>query len=241
MDALDLRKTGELPEVEINLSTLKFAFQPIFDIHSGDVYGYEALMRPGNHTPNEVIQSYAKADMLDYIEEVTFHYASKSFFDAKLDGYLFLNTFPGSCMSLEVAEKTFAKYSSNLKNRLFLEVLEYTSWNPFAWNIKKRSLERAGIKPHFVIDDFGTGENFNIHCLRLYRPELVKIDRKYIEHIDSNRLHQEILDEMITYLHSCGIKVLAEGVERKSEYLYLMRRDIDYMQGFYLGKPRIYC
>jgi EAL domain-containing protein (putative c-di-GMP-specific phosphodiesterase class I) len=41
-------------------------------------------------------------------------------------------------------------------------------------------------------------------------------------------------------MHSAGIKVLAEGVETEAEFLYLMHRDVDYMQGFYLGKPIIY-
>ncbi len=240
MYAYDYSKSGELLEVQINLATLRFAFQPIFDIKSGDVFGYEALMRPGKHTPAEVIRSYATADMLDYIEGITYYYASKSFFETGLDGNLFLNTFPGACMSIDMAAKTFATFGSKLRDRLYIEVLEYTTLNPFAWNIKRRSMESVGLKPRYVIDDFGTGANIDLNCIREYHPDIVKIDRKYIAHIDTNPRNQGMVDAMITYMHSAGIKVLAEGVETEAEFLYLMHRDVDYMQGFYLGKPIIY-
>ncbi|MCR5639894.1 MAG: EAL domain-containing protein [Lachnospiraceae bacterium] len=240
MDAFDLKKSGELPDVEINLATLKFAFQPIFDIKTGDVFGYEALMRPGQYTPTEVIQSYANVDMLDYIEGITFYFATKAFFDAKLEGNLFLNTFPGTCMSADMAVRTISTYGSQLMDRLFIEVLEYTKLNPTAWATKKKVLEDTGLRPRYAIDDFGTGENFNLRCIRQYKPNLVKIDRQFISHIDTDLRNQEIVDEMIHYMHASGIQVLAEGVETEAEYLYLMKKDIDYMQGFYLGKPTIY-
>ena len=240
MDAFDLKKSGELPEIEINFQTLKFAFQPIFDIKSGDVFGYEALMRPGKYPPAEVIESYAKVDMLDYIEGITFQFATKAFLDAKLEGFLFLNTFPGTCMPMDWANRVFSSYGKQLTNRLYIEILEYTSLNPFAWNVKRRAMESLGLKPHYAIDDFGTGENFDIDCVRQYKPELVKIDRQFISHIDTDIRNQEIVDEIIHYMRKNNIKILAEGVETKAEFLYLMRKDIDFMQGFYLGKPTIY-
>ena len=45
---------------------------------------------------------------------------------------------------------------------------------------------------------------------------------------------------MIQNLHRFNITVLAEGVETEEEYKYLLNTDIDLMQGYYLGMPKIY-
>ncbi len=232
---------SEIPDVNVDLNNLKFAFQPIFDIKSGDVYGYEALMRPEGCTPMELIESYEKAGLLSKIEEATFYYGTKAFKEAKLEGYLFLNSFPGTCMSEEMAMATAALGGKEMSNRLYIEILEYTDYNEEAWELKKKAIYTTDGKPGFVIDDYGTGYNIDKACIDLYQPQIVKIDRKYVSHIDTNIENQVIVDVMIKILHKRGIKVLAEGVETKEEYIYFMRTDIDYMQGFYLGKPKIYA
>ena len=52
---------------------INFAFQPIFEIETGNIYGYEALMRPSPYTPIEVIAEYARLDRLNEIEEFTIY------------------------------------------------------------------------------------------------------------------------------------------------------------------------
>ena len=232
----------ENPEViKVDLDSIKFAFQPIYDIKTGDLFGHEALMRPDGCTPMELINSYERAGLLNRIEEVTFYNGTKAFMEAQLDGYLFLNSFPGACMSLEMAMATAELGGDQMADRLYVEVLEYTKYDSFAWSLKKKVIQETGSTPGIVIDDFGTGENIDRMCIDKYKPSIVKIDRKFITHIDSNEENQAIVADMITQLHDLGIKVLAEGVETVEEYTYLMRTDIDYMQGFYLGKPKIYA
>ncbi len=238
--AIVVPSSCKVPEILINLDTLKFAFQPIFDVHTGDIFGHEALMRPAEHSPAEIIEAYAKADSLSKIEEITFYYGTKAFKEANLEGYLFLNTFPGTCMSIDMALKTAELGGPEMANRFYIEILEYTKLDLFAWNMKRKAMSGTGATPKIAIDDYGTGENTDLVCLDMYKPDLVKIDRKYISQIDSNLEHQLVVANMIRTLKERGIKVLAEGVETEEEYNYLMHSDIDYMQGYYLGRPRIY-
>ncbi len=233
-------KSASLPHIQVDLNNLKFAFQPIFDTRTGDVFGYEALMRPEGCTPVELIEAYEEADLLNKIEEATFYYGIKAFKETKLEGYLFLNSFPGVCMSIEMAMATAELGGKEMADRFYIEVLEYTKYNSFAWDLKKRAIYAADANPGIVIDDYGTGENIDKACIDTYKPEIVKIDRKFISHIESNKENQIIIDTMIRILHKRGIKILAEGVETKEEYTYLMHTDVDFMQGFYLGKPKIY-
>ncbi len=229
-----------IPNIYVDLNTIKFAFQPIFDARTGDVYGYEALMRPDGCTPLELISAYAKAGFLRYIEEATLYYGTKAFMDADLEGYLFLNSIPGTCMSMEMAIATAELGGDFMAERFYIEILEYTKYNEDIWNFKKKAIYATGASPKIAIDDFGTGEHIDSVCLETYTPDLIKIDRKYISNIDTNKINQKIVTDMVKILHNRGINVLAEGVETEAEYNYLKNMDIDYMQGFYLGMPKIY-
>ena len=88
---------------------INFAFQPIFEIETGNIYGYEALMRPAPYTPMEVIAEYAHQDRLNEIEEFTTYYAAKQFLENKLTGKLFLNSFPSAFVSDEIDARLFLR------------------------------------------------------------------------------------------------------------------------------------
>jgi len=229
-----------IPNINVDLNTIKFAFQPIFDAKTGNIYGYEALMRPDECSPLELIHAYEKTGHLRYIEEATLYYGTKAFLDADLEGYLFLNSIPGTCMSVEMAIATAELGGDKMAKRFYIEILEYTKYNSAVWDFKKKAIFGTGASPKIAIDDFGTGEHIDSECIEIYKPDLVKIDRKYISQIESNTEHQQLLKDMTKWLHNRGISTLAEGVETKAEYDYLKTLDIDYMQGFYLGMPKIY-
>ncbi len=228
------------PAIQLNTETLKYAYQPIFDVRTGAIFGYEALMRPEGYTPLEIIDAYTEADRLDEVEEATFYYGTKGFLDANLEGYLFMNTFTDVCMTVEGAKRVAALGGDAMRNRFVVEILEYAQTDPTVWRIKKRAMELSGADPLYAIDDYGTGMNIDHACIEMYRPNIVKIDRKFIRNIDTNYEHQLIVADMLKTLHQEGITVLAEGVETKEEYDYLMQTDIDLMQGYYLGMPKIY-
>ena len=56
-------------------------------------------------------------------------------------------------------------------------------------------------------------------------------------HKDENR--QRLVENMITFAHRQHIRVIAEGVETKEELQQLIRMDVDFVQGYYLGKPAL--
>ena len=233
-------KYGEVPiEYEIDPKELKFAFQPIWDVKNHEKYGYECLMRPYRKAPMDYINAYEKAGRLDEIEGFTALYGIQAFLEAGLEGHIFLNSFPSSCASLEVVSKLKELQCEDMMDRIVIEVLEYTKHERFAWAMKKRVFEQFGLKMRIAIDDFGTGRNEDLKCLEIYKPDIVKIDRAYITEIHRHYWHQKVVKAMCDGGHANGIKILAEGVETEEEYRYLLPM-VDYMQGYYLGKPKIY-
>ena len=218
---------------------INFAFQPIFEIKTGNIYGYEALMRPSPYTPMEVIAEYARFNRLNEIEEFTTYYAAKQFLENNLTGKLFLNSFPSAFVSDEMLEKVHQLVQHRLKNRLVIEMLEYTEFDSHAHYKKTTQFERSKTDEFIAIDDYGTGKNIDEECIEFYKPDIVKIDRKLIENIHKNITSQKAMLDICNYLHKKGIIILAEGVETQEEYDYLKNYPITLMQGYFLGKPKI--
>lgn len=219
---------------------INFAFQPIFEVETGNIYGYEALMRPAPYTPMEVIAEYAHQDRLNEIEEFTTYYAAKQFLENKLPGKLFLNSFPSAFVSDEMMVKIHELAKQNFKGRLVIEMLEYTEFDSHAHYKKTSQFEKSKTGQLVAIDDYGTGKNIDEECINFYHPDIVKIDRALISNIHKNVTNQKALIDICNYLEKKGIIILAEGVETQEEYDYLKNYPIKLMQGFFLGKPQIF-
>lgn len=220
---------------------INFAFQPIFEVETGNIYGYEALMRPAPYTPMEVITEYARLERLNEIEGITTYYAAKQFLENKLPGKLFLNSFPSAFVTDEMMVKVLELSKQNFKGgRLVIEMLEYTEFNSHAQYKKTSQFERAKTGQLVAIDDYGTGKNIDEECINFYHPDIVKIDRALISNIHKNVTNQKALIDICNYLEKKGIIILAEGVETQEEYDYLKNYPIKLMQGFFLGKPQIF-
>ena len=71
----------------------------------------------------------------------------------------------------------------------------------------------------------------------MYQPHIVKLDRLLISEIDTDRFKQAYVKQHIAEFHRRGIKVIAEGVERKEEFDLLKSYGADFFQGFYLARP----
>lgn len=96
------------------------------------------------------------------------------------------------------------------------------------------SLRSKGIRS--AIDDFGTGFS-SLSSLRALTFDKIKIDREFVTEIDRRRDSQAICQSIIALARGLGIRVLAEGVERPEEYLWLRKHGCNEFQGYYFSKP----
>ena len=67
--------------------------------------------------------------------------------------------------------------------------------------------------------------------------QYVKLDMSIIRHIDIDQSRLKLLQNLISYSRERGIAVIAEGVETREEMRVLIENGVDYLQGFYLGRP----
>ena len=88
----------------------------------------------------------------------------------------------------------------------------------------------------FVIDDFGTGYS-NLHCIRDMNPSYVKMDRDFTAKAMNSARDYELYKNIIPMVHSINVRICAEGIEEKEWLLKMKEMKVDYLQGYYLGRP----
>ena len=69
-------------------------------------------------------------------------------------------------------------------------------------------------------------------------PDIIKVDRNIIQNIDSDTLKQSTYRALYTLAKENDISVLAEGVETAEELAMIESIGVDYIQGYYFGKPQ---
>lgn len=97
-----------------------------------------------------------------------------------------------------------------------------------------RELKEFGFK--VALDDFGTGYS-SLSYLRSLPVDIIKIDKAFIDGIESEKLNQYTLKAIVDLAHQLGFTVIAEGVENQQQVEYLMRHDCDAIQGYFFSRP----
>lgn len=215
---------------ELNID---YVFQPIFFADGKTVYAREALMRPHEMSVTELIDKYEQMGKLHIIEVATFFGAAQAYI---LRGYtekVSINSFPSECFS-EEENIAFDEYFGDYSGRGIIELLEYPRLSLIKWALKAETLQKKNLL--VSLDDYGTGIN-NMNKVDILQPSIVKLDRSLIREIDKDVYKQANCREIIDELHSKNKLVVAEGIETKEEFDYLVSLGADLFQGYYLGRP----
>lgn len=235
-----LHGKGELDHF-IEKELVDFAFQPIVDAKNGSIFAYEALMRPQVSTltsPEDIIKLAEAQSRLYQIERITWFKAMEAFQrhrEAFGDAKIFINSIANHVLSDKDLERFEREFERDL-HRLVIEVIENEQADERIIKKKQQIAERWGI--HLALDDFGSGYNSEIVLLTL-SPAFVKLEMTIIRGIDTDINRQKLVKTLISYSKDRKIKTIAEGVETKAEMDTLIEFGIDYLQGYYIGKPSL--
>ncbi|AFL72589.1 GGDEF domain-containing protein [Thiocystis violascens] len=224
--------------------TLAYALQPIVNIHTGSVYGHEALLRG--------VTELGFLDVFGLLDHAWNH------------------GFAGALDSLlrDLAIARFAQLPNAGRYRLFFN-LDPRLLDLDRPEITSELLRRHGLgseticlelsenasltaspqvaelidayrrhRFHLAIDDFGSGYA-GLRLLYEHPPDLLKIDRFFISGIADDHRKGLFVANTVQLAHVMGISVVAEGVETEAEFLACKDAGCDLVQGYLIARPQL--
>jgi EAL domain-containing protein (putative c-di-GMP-specific phosphodiesterase class I) len=214
--------------------SIHIAYQPIVDLSTADVIGYEALSRfPASpqRAPDQWFEEAHQVAKGTELELLAIELAVGRIADIPVPAYLALNVSPHTILS----GKLDACLAGAPPGRLVLEVTEHAPVEEYA-NLcaALEPLRRAGLR--LAIDDAGSGYASFRHILQL-EPDIIKLDQSLIHEIDLDSGRQALAAALTGFAVDTGCAVVAEGVETDAELAVLRSIGIKAGQGYLFGRP----
>jgi len=225
---------------------LDYAFQPIIHSHSGKIFAVEALIRNVEKIPNleqihDLFDLAYKEDYLYQLDLLLRDKAIEKFAQIDIENLqLFYNLdnriIHTKNYSKGNTKKILSKYNFD-KNVICYELSErgtLIEQNALVEMIKTYKNSDYCI----AIDDFGVGVS-GLKLLYFSQANIIKIDRFFIDSIDSDSKKRLFCSSIINMAHIMGMKVVAEGVETLNEFYTCKNIGADFIQGYFVQKPTI--
>ncbi len=229
----------------ISLEQLRLAYQPIVHVDSGQLLGVEALLRWDSPQLGVV----SPVDFIPLAEGSGFIVPLGAWVlrQACLQAQAWRRSHPAQQITVAVnlsvrqlqepdllATVVEALSSASLDpTALVLEITEGALMDDLDVCPVLQKLRALGIS--IAIDDFGTGHS-SLGRLRDLPLDHVKIDKSFITEIDGPG-SAPVAAATIALAHSLGLTVVAEGVEREQQVVFLRERGCEAIQGFLAGRP----
>ncbi|MDP2846614.1 MAG: EAL domain-containing protein [Humidesulfovibrio sp.] len=223
-------------------------YQPIWDLSSTRLVGFEALVRwmhpergmvgPGSFIAlaeetgiildlGRVVLTRACADLAAWRERDPA--ARKLFVAVNLSN----KQFSQHTLVEQVSE--ILRRTRLPADRLKLEITESNIMvNAESALVMLKRLKALGVM--ISIDDFGTGYS-SLSYLQRFPVDTLKVDRSFVGRLGLDPENQEIVRAIVALAHSLGLDVVAEGVEESAQAVMLQALGCECVQGFYFSRP----
>ena len=232
-----LRRRSEQAEERARIRTIistrafRSVFQPIIDMATEEVLGYEALTRFSDGTrPDRVFQAAAAVGVGLELEVATIDMALDVMKPLPADCFLDINVSP----DLVMARKGLRALLRRSTARVVLEVTEHVDVQDYAG--LRAAIKTLGKDVRFAVDDAGAGFASMRHILEL-APSHVKLDRGLVARIDTDPARQALVAGLVHFAEAIDVMLIAEGVETRAECQTLIRLGVRVGQGFLFGRP----
>jgi EAL domain-containing protein (putative c-di-GMP-specific phosphodiesterase class I) len=215
-----------------------YAFQPIVDVLTHEVFSYEALIRgAGNEPAYQILNAVAEGARYQF-DQASRMAAVRLAATLGLSTHINLNILPGSLFSPQVSVD--ATLEAALLSGIPIDrvILEVTEGEAIADHGKFAGLLNAyrgkGLK--VAIDDFGAGVS-GLNLLADFQPDQIKVDMNLVRGIERDGPRQAIVRAIVQVCGDLGIDVIAEGVESFAEYTWFANQGVRLFQGYLFAKP----
>ncbi len=227
--------------------TFQIHYQPIVSLSTGEIAGFEALMRwrhpqRGPISPAEFIPIAEDTGMICQIGLLSLTESCRQMavwqrrFGASAPGVICVNVSSKQFADAELAAQIEAilEQTGLSPASLKLEITESAFLGDVTGaQVTLRRLQSIGVE--WSLDDFGTGYSSLSYLQRLH-VDTVKIDRSFVSRIGLERNGSEMVGAIVALSHNLGMDVVAEGVETIEQVVQLQALGCEYAQGFYFAR-----
>ena len=228
----------------------RIAFQPIVELATGQLYEYECLFRPDMpmlpQSIGSVVQAAIDTDRgveLDvYIVTTVLEQVGRLEADGLKAGTeprrYAINLTPFSLLDPAFDAQALGALvrAAGLEPRqITIECTEQQSVPDIGvLHRRVKALRKAGFG--FAVDDAGAGfASFSL--IAALRPSVIKIDREIIHGIGHDDAKQALVEAFVSFGRRIGAHLLAEGIERRADVTALTALNVEFGQGYLLGRP----
>ncbi|MEZ8842820.1 EAL domain-containing protein [Vibrio splendidus] len=227
---------------------LEVFFQPKVNLDSQDIIGAEALIRwrhpkLGLLPPVDFLEVAEKSDLIIDIDKWVFKKVANLITEWQCAGM----DLQGVIFSINFSARMF--YMTDLADQLQV-ILDETDCQPHQLLLEiterdmmrdfetcSRTIEVLHSKGYKIaIDDFGTGYS-SLSVLKNLSADCVKLDRSFIEDINSSKVDYEITCAVLKLAQILDFSVIAEGLETQNHVTTLRQIGCKYAQGYFFARP----
>ena len=224
------------------LDSLTLHYQPLMNVNSRELIGFEALIRwhhkeRGNVPPGDFIPLAEETGLIVSIGDWVLEKACREALQWDGNLKLAVNLSPAQFKHRDLPQKVskILKDTSFPADRLELEITESILIDDTEKALTMlNELKTLGVR--ISMDDFGTGYS-SLNYLKQFPFDKIKIDRSFVSHLETNNDDAAIVRAILAMGQSLGLTATAEGVETSEQLNYLFDEGCDEAQGFLLGKP----
>lgn len=222
---------------------MKSAFQPIVCM-SGELFGYEALLRVFDETGIQLkTEPFFTPAFMGTCDQINFDRLARvihlrNFARFLSTGSLFLNMTPIAALDTDSQLLTQNSLIPRVKelglsiDQVYFEILEHFCACDQMLVNSLHNMQRHGLR--IAIDDYGIDGSSEMRT-RNVNPDIIKVDRSLLADFMSGK--PDSLIEAIGLARELNAKVLVEGVEDQRCMEVTKRLGVDFLQGYYVGRP----
>jgi EAL domain-containing protein (putative c-di-GMP-specific phosphodiesterase class I)/DNA-binding NarL/FixJ family response regulator len=214
-------------------------FQPIVELSTRRIVGYEALTRfryPPARSPADWFAEAAELGLDVELELAAVRRAittatTNGAANALADKFLSINAGPAA-----ICDDGFEPALNGvLREELVIEVTEHAAISDYQ-RFRSKFSPFAARGARLAVDDTGAGYASLRHILQL-GPQVIKLDLSLIRDIDRDPARRVLAATLLEFAHQTEAAVIAEGIETDGELETLIELGVGYGQGFLLGRP----
>lgn len=227
----------EVVESLLDISNFRTVYQPIIDLATDQVAGFELFTRGPDgafENPGDLFRVCIENNILTTVDLQCLKLCMDMSTDIAENMRVHVNLFPSTILDTPI-ESLIEIFPKNKGGRTYCVEISEQQFigDPTFMREHVQKLRSAGVL--VAIDDIGFGRS-SLETLIFLEPDVIKVDRTYVTGIAEDKGKVRLLKRLTNVAKSLGAEVVAEGVERREDLPILQELGIHFAQGFLWGE-----